>query len=189
MTINEQQLWIAEQNIARFKARLMVADDILERKMLQGLIVLETLKRNSLVQDGDEYPIAVDGEPSFATNKLNPAATIGEYFLREVATQTPNALAMFDHEMRYLALSERWKSDYSLFDDVIGECHYDVFPEIVGQWREVHQRGLAGETVKARNDPFRRLDGSVQRLNWEVRPWFRSNEGVGGILIYTEMLP
>ncbi|MFN8456122.1 MAG: histidine kinase [Anaerolineae bacterium] len=46
--------------------------------------------------------------------------------------------------------------------------------------------GLEGEVVQAAEDYFVRLDGVVQWLRWEVRPWYTSDGSVGGIIIFTE---
>jgi diguanylate cyclase (GGDEF)-like protein/PAS domain S-box-containing protein len=97
------------------------------------------------------------------------------------------SLAMLDREMRYLAVSERWMNDYRLgSEDIIGRSHYEVFPEITDEWKAVHQRGLAGETVRCEAERFVRKDGSVQWLNWEVQPWHRGDGEVGGIVIFSE---
>lgn len=55
--------------------------------------------------------------------------------LRLFVEHAPAAIAMFDDAMCYLAASRRWMSDYALGDVVIGQCHYDVFPEIPQRWR------------------------------------------------------
>jgi PAS domain S-box-containing protein len=107
--------------------------------------------------------------------------------LRLFIEHAPVALAMFDREMRYLAVSRRWLADYGLADtSVIGRSHYEVFPEIPERWRALHRRGLAGETLSNPRDSFTRLDGSVQRVRWELRPWYRPDGAVGGIVLFTE---
>jgi len=107
--------------------------------------------------------------------------------LQLLIDHAPAALAMFDREMRYLAVSQRWRDDYSLSERVIlGRSHYEIFPEIPERWREVHRRGLAGEMISADEDRFERLDGTVQWLRWEVRPWRAHDGSVGGIVIFSE---
>ncbi|MFY9855752.1 MAG: PAS domain S-box protein, partial [Terracidiphilus sp.] len=99
----------------------------------------------------------------------------------------PASLAMFDREMRYLSVSQRWLDDYGLEGrQIIGACHYDIVPEIPERWREVHQRGLAGEAIRADEDCFTRADGTVEWLRWEVRPWLLADGSVGGIVLFTE---
>ena len=71
-------------------------------------------------------------------------------------------------------------------DPVIGHSHYDVFPDIPERWKEVHQRCLAGAVEKNDDDRFERADGAVSWLKWEVRPWFDSGGGIGGIVIFSE---
>ncbi len=101
--------------------------------------------------------------------------------------RAPTALAMFDGEMRYLTASQRWLDDFGLKGgDVTGQRHYDLFPEIPEAWRQVHERGLAGETISAAEDCFERLDGSKQWLRWEVLPWHRHDNSIGGIIIFSE---
>lgn len=98
----------------------------------------------------------------------------------------PAALAMFDREMRYLACSQRWCSDYLLGDrNLLGLCHYDVFPNINAGWKAIHRRCLAGEVICSEEDQYVRVDGTIQWLRWEVRPWLTGNI-IGGIVIFTE---
>lgn len=38
---------------------------------------------------------------------------------------TPAAIAIFDTDMKYIGVSEKWRNDYDIEDDdLIGKCHY-----------------------------------------------------------------
>jgi PAS domain S-box-containing protein len=100
---------------------------------------------------------------------------------------SPASLAMFDREMRYLAASRRWMTDYRLGErDIRGQSHYDLFPEVPERWKAVHRRSLEGEIVRAEEDRFVRADGKVQWVRWETRPWRAADGAIGGIVIFTE---
>lgn len=101
--------------------------------------------------------------------------------------QTPTAIAMFDTKMNYLAVSEKWKMDYGLTDtNIIGKSHYEIFPEIGEEWKQIHQSCLAGEIHRKEEDKFVRLDGTVQWLKWENKPWYNDDNSIGGIIMFTE---
>ena len=108
--------------------------------------------------------------------------------LRWFVEEAPVAIAMFDRNMRYMAVSRLWRTDYALGEasSIIGRSHYELFPEITPFWKDVHQRGLAGETLRDERDPFTHADGRVQWLSWEVRPWHDAGGAVGGIFIVSE---
>ncbi|HXZ17350.1 MAG TPA: PAS domain-containing protein, partial [Roseiarcus sp.] len=97
----------------------------------------------------------------------------------------PNAAAMLDRDLRYVAVSWRWLRDYKIAGRIIGRSHYEVLPDIPERWREAYRRALAGETLSAESDSFERADGTIQWLRWEVRPWRLPDGDVGGIVIFT----
>ncbi len=100
--------------------------------------------------------------------------------------QAPNAIAMFDKEMRYLAASRKWVEDYHLQGkEIIGKSHYDIFPEIGDDWKQIHKECLAGSINTCDEAAFRRADGSMQWIEWDVRPWYEDKGVIGGLLMYT----
>lgn len=100
---------------------------------------------------------------------------------------TPTAIAMFDNDLRYLAVSEKWRIDYHLEGiDLIGKSHYEVFPEISEEWKAVHRECLKGKSIRKDEDPFVRLNGTIQWIKWEVKPWFTDDGSTGGLIMFTE---
>ncbi|WP_269539384.1 PAS domain-containing sensor histidine kinase [Cerasicoccus fimbriatus] len=108
--------------------------------------------------------------------------------LEAYVKHAPAAVAMFDRRMRYVALSQRWKKDYGLLDrDVVGKSHYDVFPNISDEWKEIHRRCLAGEEMFNDRDQWRPEGWDHdQYLRWEIRPWYQIDDSIGGIMMFTE---
>jgi two-component system sensor kinase FixL len=100
--------------------------------------------------------------------------------------QAPVAMAMFDRDMRYLAASARWRDEHGLNPDIVGKSHYDTYMYVSDEWKSVHARALAGETVRCDKDRLRIDDGKTRFLRWEVRPWLHSRGGIGGVLIFSE---
>lgn len=121
--------------------------------------------------------------------KAENAILKNEQILRLFVEHSPASIAMFDSNMRYLVASHRFLADYDLGEqNLIGRSHYDVFPEISERWKEFHRRSLAGETLKNSNDPFPRTDGKTDWVRWEIRPWYESQNLIGGIILFSEVI-
>ncbi|HCY40529.1 MAG TPA: hypothetical protein DHV48_04125 [Prolixibacteraceae bacterium] len=121
--------------------------------------------------------------------ELNEAVEKHERILRLFVEHSPASIAMFDNNMRYLVASRRFLADYNLGDrDIIGLSHYEIFPEISERWKEIHLRCLAGETLRQDRDPFPRADGTTDWVRWEIRPWYESENLIGGIILFSEVI-
>jgi PAS domain S-box-containing protein len=101
----------------------------------------------------------------------------------------PAAIAMFDREMRYLAVSRRFIVDYRLPQNaqLIGRSHYEIFPQIPQHWRDIHARALAGEELSQEEDQFTHQDGRTDWVRWSMVPWRRADGNIGGALLFVEI--
>lgn len=101
--------------------------------------------------------------------------------------QSPAAIVMVDREMKYLAISERWISDYKLeLQEVLGRSHYEIFPDIPAHWREIHNRCMQGTTEKCEEDLWIRESGEQVWIRWEIKPWYNGQGQVGGLFMSSE---
>ena len=117
------------------------------------------------------------------TSRLQASEVLQNTFVQHV----PAAVAMLDREMRYLRVSDRWCTDYSLTSQqMLGRSHYEIFPDIPERWKQIHRRGLAGESLREEEDCWDRADGTRTWLHWEIRPWGDRNGEPEGILIFSE---
>ncbi|MFB2833390.1 PAS domain-containing protein [Floridanema evergladense] len=141
------------------------------------------------LKDGDRI-IGISTVCEEITDRKCTEATLQERegLLRLFAKYVPAGIAMFDREMRYLMASQRWADDYNIGSSelIIGRSHYEIFPEIPERWRQIHQRCLAGATETCNEDLFIRADGTQQWIRWEVRPWYKANHEIGGIIVFSE---
>lgn len=134
-------------------------------------IPFRVLGTNNDITAQKEYELAL--KKSIEQNKL-------------FVIEAPSAIAMFDTDMKYLAASKKWLSDYNIEEqEVIGKSHYEIFPEIGDDWKQIHQECLKGAVNTSDEAMFERADGSVQWITWEVKPWYKNNHEIGGLLMYT----
>ena len=100
----------------------------------------------------------------------------------------PAAVAMFDRDIKYLAVSHKWLEEYKLTDrKIIGLTHYEVFPNIGQEWKDIHQQCLGGAIIKRDEEKWRPPGWEQEQfLKWEVRPWYQFDGSVGGIMMFTQ---
>ena len=183
-------------------ARVLEEADILKR-ICNGERV-ESFETTRLRKDGKEIHLCVTISPIRDTegnvigaskiardiSKQKQAEEIlrtSERHLRQFIEEAPVCVAMFDRDMRYLAVSRRWIEDYGRGrHDLVGLTHYELHPDIPQRWKELHRRGLAGEILRGDEDRWVHQDGTEGWLRWAIHPWHESSGDIGGIIISAE---
>jgi len=115
------------------------------------------------------------------------ALSTSQEHIRRFLAHTPLSIAMFDHDMRFVLLSQGWLDGYNLGEqNLIGRTLYEVFPDLPERWKAIHRSCLAGATESAEEDPYPRADGSIQYMTWNICPWYQAADQIGGIIMVTE---
>ena len=187
--IHRDDLEMVEREIAQFFEQEKTCYIIANRNYTKSGAVIYCEWYNSVSFDEFGQALSVLSLVQNITERKRAEAALkeSESRLRLFIANAPSAIAMFDAQMRYLAVSQRWMTDYELQGDIFGRCHYEIFPETSERWREIHQRCLTGTVETCEADYFERTDGSSEWIRWAIHPWYRS-ETVGGIIMFTEVI-
>ena len=157
-----------------------------------GIVVVVSLYRSAQryglqVSDAQQKLSQLNAELERRVRDRTASLQASQELLKLFVKHVPAATAMFDREMRYLQVSDRWCSDYSLTgSEILGRSHYEVFPDLPEHWKELHRRGLAGQNLSDDDARWERSSGESMRLRWEIRPWGDREGTAHGILIFTE---
>ncbi len=172
--------------LARISAQGMLDHREIELRPAEGVSVQVVLFAVLDPQQQDMAGLMIDiSERKRAESVLRES----EERLRFLIEHTPAPIAMCDLQMRYIAYSRRWITDYKLPEgNHIGKCHYEVFQTVPEQWTQEHQRCFAGEVIDHEEEPFPRADGSLDWVRRKVYPWREKNGRIGGLIMLTEVI-
>ena len=122
--------------------------------------------------------------------KASQEIAMNQRLLRQFVEYSPAAVAMFDDRLNYLVVSGRWYTDYKLEgENIIGRCHYDVFPDLPQVYKDAHQQILTGEKeVLSAEDCFTRSTGEEVWIKWELQPWRNQENEIAGLIMLTEVV-
>jgi len=180
---DQARLTAAEQALARSHAEL-------ERRVAER--TAELMQANDSLRESRVTALNLMDEAIAARKKAEQAEEAlrgSEALLRLFIKHTPAPVVMFDRDMRYLIVSDRWVQDFRLpVEDLTGRSHYEVFPHLPAHWRQVHQRCLAGATESCDRDQLPRADGTLDWVKWESRPWYDAQGEIGGIVLFAEVI-
>ncbi|MCX7922078.1 MAG: diguanylate cyclase [Clostridia bacterium] len=137
--------------------------------------------------------IIIFGIVAFCNLRAKHAALQGlqksEECIRMIIKHNPNAIAVFDKELRYIMTSDKYLREYNLTgQEIVGKSCYEILPDLPQKWKEVYGRCLKGEIEREEEDSYIGSDGSVEYIRWECRPWFDNKGQIGGIIVYTEVI-
>jgi PAS domain S-box-containing protein len=168
--------------------RFYTKQDALRIRLLEGLGNVSLLERPL---SGISLMSAIKSglrarKRQYQTQTMLEDVRASEERLRLFIEHAPAALVMVDREMRYLAVSQRWMHDFALTGNILGQSHYEVFPEIPAAWKETHRRCLTGQTEVHPGDKLIRVDGTTYWLKREIRPWWDNQGRIGGLIISWE---
>jgi PAS domain S-box-containing protein len=182
----------------KLEERQSLLDDLARNGSVRGReISFPTKQGNIVVCDYSAELFEVDGETCVLSVLLDiterrymeQALKANEELLRLFVKHTPAAIAMFDTEMNYLQVSDRFLTDYELEgQNIIGKCHYDVFPNLPERWRAAHTRILEGAVERSEEEEYLAADGSQGWLQWESLPWRKANGEIGGLILFTQVI-
>ena len=140
-----------------------------------------------LASDGSVGGIVIFSEDISERKKAEEELRRNRELLQLFVEHAPVALAMFDREMRYLAVSRRWAQDHNIDPrQIIGRSHYVVNPDVPERWRETHRKGLAGERQLVEEDLYEHADGTAQWIRWQITPWRTAGGSIDGIVMFYE---
>ncbi|WP_185211716.1 response regulator [Sphingobacterium mizutaii] len=111
-----------------------------------------------------------------------------EAMLQTFVKHVPAAVAMFDIDLNYLALSQQWIEEFHQGKNSDGKRNlFELFPNVPESRKQIYQRALEGIPYK-NVDEVVQVEGAAenQHYNWEVRPWRISDNNIGGIIIFSQ---
>lgn len=179
----QARLSAAEQALARSHAEL-------ERRVAER--TAELMEANHSLRESRVMALNLMDDAIAARQKAEQAEAAlrgSEALLRLFIKHTPAPVVMFDRDMRYLVVSDRWAKDFCLdMSGLVGRSHYEVFPDLPEHWKQIHQRCLAGATESSERDQLPRADGTLDWVKWESRPWYDAQGEIGGIVLFAEVI-
>lgn len=111
-----------------------------------------------------------------------------EAMLQSFISDVPAAVAMFDKEMRYMAVSDCWLEEFSMVsEEILGKTVFEVSPNIPEYRIRIYMEALEGKAYKTDNLMVPVANkATLQHYSMEVSPWYLKEDEIGGIIISTQ---
>lgn len=150
--------------------------------------ILETLKTPYWAADGKLIGLLGLSRDITERKQVERELAHSNELMKYIIEHTHSSISVFDTEMNYVYVSNRYYKDLKVVDNVIGKNHYDVFPYLPEHILDAHRRALKGEVLSAEAEQLFHPDGTSDWTNWQCRPWYKSDETIGGIIVYLELI-
>ena len=99
----------------------------------------------------------------------------------------PFPMMVCDSDMNVLMASPEFLNFHKLSHaEAIGANLYELFPWLPDHWRGVHQRSLAGETMRKDAERYKDGKGEEKWIKWVSTPWRNAKGVVCGLIIMRE---
>ena len=116
---------------------------------------------------------------------------LATWSLKNFIENTPSSMAMFDTEMRYPAVSPNFLTDNKITTEsqqsIVGHSVFE-FRRDSESAQEVNRRVLSGETLTKDDFCFRRPDGTLLWMRWQMQPWHLPDRSIGGAVLLMEIV-
>lgn len=179
---------IDEKTYARFLQGLDLRLNIAYRIIWDDGSIHHIKSVGSLTRDQNGNPSKLVGTNVDVTLQKTVEEQLhrGYQLVKTFIEGAPTAIAMFDRQLCYLAVSNQWIKEFQLSgSDIIGDSIYQIFPNASDTWGRYFNEGLNGETIKNDGEKLRRQDGIELWLKYVICPWYDANGEIGGIIVNT----
>ncbi|WP_374445284.1 response regulator [Epilithonimonas sp.] len=108
-----------------------------------------------------------------------------EAMMQSFATYVPDAIAMFDKELNYIAVSSSWRDEFNMnYLNLIGQNIFKISPNVPEERKEIYRAALKGKTYINEDFTLELEDKEeIQHYNLKVGPWYVSDDDIGGVIV------
>ncbi|MCB9063003.1 MAG: PAS domain S-box protein [Halobacteriovoraceae bacterium] len=108
--------------------------------------------------------------------------------MRSFVKHLPTSVAMLDHNMNFLAMSQKWEKEFDIsIEQIEGKNIFETTYLKKQYWEDIFKKAQNGQTIEKEQDQFENKLNKLEWFKWEVAPWYES-EGVGGAIIVIESI-
>jgi len=175
------------------------------RRLLSGEIASFQLEKRKIRSDGTPVWVYLsrsvvrdsEGKPihflDYLTDigdlkRAEQAVRQSENDLRLFAEHSPAAVAVLDHELRFVMASRRFREDFQRDDrPIVGRRFDEALVGFPSRWPDALRRSLQGDSESSEEDTFTKPDGATETLRWEIVPGPRVEGKPAAAFLFAEL--